>query len=138
MNNKILGQLAEEAASLFLKKRGYIIIERNFKNNLGEIDIIAVKPGNFLQYIFRNKILSSSRIVFVEVKASSSKLFGYAEERINHFKKQKLVKLAYSYMKEKHLFCGFQIDAIRVHLLPSGKLKIKHIESAVEENGVSF
>ena len=45
-----LGQIGEEAAVSFLKQRGYRIIERNFRNKVGEIDIIAF-AGDMLCFI---------------------------------------------------------------------------------------
>ena len=53
---KTLGSHAEDAAAKHLKKKGYRILERNIRNSLGEIDIVAEK----------NKAL-----VFVEVKAGT-------------------------------------------------------------------
>jgi len=134
MNNLKLGQLAEEIASNFLRKKGYIILERNFKNKIGEIDIIAIRPTNILQYFFRKRIFPSSRIIFVEVKASKTKSFFSPEERINYFKKQKLINLAYSYIKDKKIKNSFQIDAIRIYFENKKEVKIKHIENAVEED----
>ncbi len=53
--------IGENAAAEFLKKKGYVILERNFRKGYGEIDIIAVKKGT---------------LVFVEVKTRSSDKFG--------------------------------------------------------------
>ncbi|KKP86331.1 MAG: hypothetical protein UR87_C0022G0011 [candidate division CPR3 bacterium GW2011_GWE2_35_7] len=36
-----LGDLGEEIASNYLKKKGYKILERQYKSQYGEIDIIA-------------------------------------------------------------------------------------------------
>lgn len=44
---------AEEAAARFLKRKGYRIIERNYRTRFGEIDIVARYDGY---------------LVFVEVK----------------------------------------------------------------------
>jgi putative endonuclease len=131
-DNKKLGAQAEDLAAEFLVKHGYIILERNFRNAIGEIDIVAIKPNSWLQHLTPKKILKTSRLIFVEVKAQSGTRFGMAEERIGFFKQQKLRQLASAYLKEKNLINQkFQIDAIRVDLSQTPPI-IKHIVSAVE------
>ena len=61
MQKNILGKRSEIIAMNFLKKKGYKILETNYKNSIGEIDIIA-KDNDY--------------IVFVEVKGRMSKKFG--------------------------------------------------------------
>lgn len=41
--NKTVGNLGENIAVVFLEKRGFHIIDRNYRNTIGEIDIIAQK-----------------------------------------------------------------------------------------------
>lgn len=50
-NNKSLGVLGEEYASIFLKKKGYRILERNVRLRSGEIDIIAQDKEGTLVFI---------------------------------------------------------------------------------------
>ena len=130
MSNIDLGKRAEDLACDFLVHKGYLILERNYRNYLGEIDIIAIKPMNFLQRLSK-KILPSSKIIFVEVKAQSDTRFGLAEERIGKFKQEKLKQLALSFLKAKNLSNSWRIDAVRVDLSKNTP-EIKHIESAVE------
>lgn len=51
-----IGRLGEELAGKFLMKRGYKIVDRNYRRPWGELDIIAEKKG---------------KIHFVEVKSMS-------------------------------------------------------------------
>ena len=62
-----LGKLAEDFAVKLLTKKGYKVIERNFRSRFGEIDIIALKE---------------EILVFVEVKARWSTKFGKPEEAV--------------------------------------------------------
>ena len=39
------GREGESAAIAFLKKKGYRILEKNFRSKLGEIDVIAEQAG---------------------------------------------------------------------------------------------
>ena len=131
-HNKKLGHFSESLAADYLRSHGLIVIARNYRNYLGEIDIIAIKPMNFLHKLTK-KILPTSKIIFVEVKAQSGSRFGLAEERIGHFKQEKLKQLAVAFLKEKNLSNSWRIDAIRVDLSVNPPI-IKHIESAVESN----
>jgi putative endonuclease len=84
-HNKILGNLGEDHASKFLRKKGYKILERNYKIKQGEIDIIA-----------QNK----EYIVFVEVKTRQTDNFGRPAEAIDWHKQQKIIAVATQYMQD--------------------------------------
>ena len=73
--SKNIGDMGEKKAVKFLKKKGYRILETNFKTKFGEIDIIAKKEGC---------------ICFVEVKTRSSDNFGEPREAVNFYKQQKI------------------------------------------------
>ena len=117
MNRKETGALGENIAADYLSKRGYTIRERNFRTREGEIDIIAEKNGT---------------LVFVEVRAKTSKAFGTAEESITEKKKQRLIALAEAYLGE----CAEQpascrIDIIAITLGSNGELiRLNTIENA--------
>jgi putative endonuclease len=83
-----LGLYGENQASEFLENNGYRILQRNFKTNLGEIDIIAK---------------DKDCICFVEVKTRTSQDKGLPEESITKNKQHKLSQLALSYLKNKKL-----------------------------------
>lgn len=80
-----LGKKGEEIAIEFLVKKGYEILESNWRHRKAEIDIIA----RF------NEVL-----VFVEVKSRSSDLFGRPESFVDE-KKQTLISDAASVFMEK-------------------------------------
>jgi putative endonuclease len=82
-SNQSTGKIGERIAEDFLKKQGYIILERNVRFPLGEIDLIA-KHGESL--------------VFVEVKTRRSADFGLPEESITARKKTRLGRLASWYL----------------------------------------
>lgn len=87
--NLNFGKSAEEDAVGLLRKNGYQIIARNYKNKLGEIDIIA---------------LDKDTVCFVEVKARRSERFGLPQEAITVSKQRQIFKVAVSFLKENNLF----------------------------------
>lgn len=96
LNNRE-GALGEFDAKKYLMKKGYKILAQNYKNKLGEIDIIA-KDKDY--------------IVFVEVKNRSSLAFGRPCEAVTPSKQFKIRKTALCYLKEKYLTessCRFDV-----------------------------
>lgn len=100
MQTNIYGKRSEIIASNYLKKKGYKILETNYKNDIGEIDVIA-KDKDY--------------IVFVEVKARTSQKFGHPFEAIDEEKQRKIHAVASLYMVKNHKYgslCRF--DAISI------------------------
>lgn len=114
---KNFGKFGEDTAVSFLKKKGYKIIERNFRTRFGEIDIVCRK---------------GDKIIFVEVRAKSGAGYGRPEESINLRKKQKLAAMAAIYLQTKKLHhCNFGIDGVFVDA--NGKqAAIRYLENIVE------
>lgn len=112
-SNRDTGRLAESLAGKALMEKGYAILENNFSNRYGEIDIIA-KDKDIL--------------VFVEVKAKSEVEFGLPEEMISPGKLRKVKNMALIYMKGENLPC--RIDVVAVVLSKEGSLiRLTHYEN---------
>lgn len=114
-NQREKGKYAEELAEEYLIKKGYSIINRNFHfGRYGEIDIIAC---------------IDEILVFVEVKARWTKLFGTAEESITSKKIMSLRRVAEGYLythKIQNRACRFDTIAIDGSVKPP---IINHIEN---------
>ena len=91
--NKVYGNVGERLACEFLQGLGYEILNKNYKNFLGEIDIICKD----------NKDKSNPIYIFVEVKFRNSKKFGLPREAITFKKQQTIKKVATYYLKSKNL-----------------------------------
>ncbi len=120
---KSLGRYGEDAAVEFLKNKKYKILERNFKNRFGEIDIIAQHKKD---------------IVFIEVKTRFSKKYGEPYEAVNYYKQRRITNTAKAYLCNKKLFdANVRFDIIEVYGGISGGRfeldKINHIEYAIEQ-----
>jgi len=78
------GKESESIAVDYLRKRGYRILEQNYRTKLGEIDIIA-----------RDR----KTLVFVEVKARKSYRFGNPKAAVTPKKQRTMSMVALSYLK---------------------------------------
>jgi putative endonuclease len=100
------GEASESAAVRLLRKKGYRIIETNYRLALGEIDIIA-RDGD--------------TIVFVEVKARKTPRFGSPKLAVTRKKQRKLSMLALAYLKttrQTRAKARFDVVAISSFLRP--------------------
>jgi putative endonuclease len=111
------GKNSEELALQVLKDRGYRIIERNYRNRLGEIDIIAEHNGV---------------IVFVEVKARRSMGYGHPKWALTHAKKRKISMAALVYLKSRNAVQSkARFDVVTV-LAQEGRPQVEVIANAFE------
>lgn len=111
-----LGKFGENAAAIFLKKKKYKIIDRNYKNYYGEIDIVA-KDNDYL--------------VFVEVKTRTGCDYGRASQAVDKRKQEKLYILAQTYMGNTYN-SNVRFDIVEVYVDSTTQKikKINHIENA--------
>lgn len=95
------GKIGETIAREYLESKGFNIIDQNYHNDLGEIDIIATQ-GNF--------------IVFVEVKMKIGDKYGTPEDMITKGKLWQIRRVAEIWLlnneKFKRQFTQQRIDAV--------------------------
>jgi putative endonuclease len=117
-----LGDIGEKIARKYLKRKGYRILDKNFRySRLGEIDIIAKK---------------SNDIIFFEVK--TRRKVGPSEflpeDNITFNKKRKLIKLAQTWLGQKKIKDLFwQIDILAIEIYRDKSFDIRHLENAIED-----
>ncbi|MBI4090673.1 MAG: YraN family protein [Candidatus Komeilibacteria bacterium] len=124
---KDVGRGGEEIACVFLKRRGYKIIDRNYSRKWGEIDIIAEKEGT---------------VRFVEVKAVTARgadfsreMSGLPEELVHRTKLKKVARTAALYMEEKGDTREYQIDVVGVIMNEQTRTaRCRLFEQALEDN----
>ena len=115
MYRKELGKTGESLACEYLKANKIKVLERNFKNKIGEIDIIA-KEGE--------------TVAFIEVKTRSSYAFGTPAEAVNYAKQQKIIKTALSWMTDKNYDGDIRFDVIEVLINETEAPDINYIKNA--------
>jgi len=117
-SNYEAGMIGQQAAERFLLSKGYKILDRNYSNNTGEIDLIAI-DGRFT--------------VFVEVKLRRGLSYGYPREAVSSAKQKRIIRTAQSYIASYGLTdSDIRFDVVEV-LKQHGVLYASHIENAFEE-----
>jgi len=117
VTNRELGTAGEDAACAFLKRRGYRIIDRNYRCPFGEVDVVAAKRG---------------LTVFCEVKARSGGGFEEALRAVDARRQGRLARTASHYLAEKRgggERCRFDVIAL---LKDGAAWKIVHVKDAFE------
>ena len=113
-----LGADGETLAESELLKRGYQIIERNYRCALGKIDIVASDAGE---------------IIIVEVKTRSSRSHGDPQDSVTRKKASKLIALGMNYLSERQIAdAQWRIDVVTVLVEVAGRPTIDVIPNAVQ------
>jgi putative endonuclease len=109
----VLGQRGERLAEQFLTDAGLVIVDRNWRCQQGELDLVA-RDGD--------------ELVFVEVKTRTSTAFGHPLEAITALKLARLRRLAAAWCAEHGARArGIRLDAVAVLAPPSGEPVIEHL-----------
>ena len=115
------GKSGEDEAVKLLEKKGYKILERNYRTRYGEADIVA-KDGQ--------------TVVFVEVKKRQSARYGSAKEAVGPKKMRHLVMVAKDYISKRPeglaggLNVRFDVVVIETHRDSNGR--VEHVKNAFE------
>ena len=118
MDARTLGSFGEEQAARYLRRKGYRIVERNFRCRQGEIDIIAKKRGV---------------IAFVEVKLRKNAEHGEAKEFVTYSKQRRILTAAQVWLAANDCELQPRFDVIEIYA-PNGmetrRPMIRHLEDA--------
>ena len=116
MNTRGIGSRYESMAADYLAGKGYRLLERNYKNRFGEIDIIAESPEGVL--------------VYCEVKYRKDSRYGSPFEAVGCAKRRRISRAALWHFTSggygEDTLCRF--DVIGIY----GDGKIEHIENAFQ------
>lgn len=116
---KKLGDLGEKLAGEYLQDtEGYLVLNKNYRCPLGEIDLIC-RDGQYL--------------VFVEIRSSSTESINMAAESINYRKQRKLKQLARYYLLKERLgspLCRFDVVLILLDEVRHSARELLHLKNA--------
>lgn len=104
---RAVGTKGEQLAVKFLKKRGYKILQRNYRYRNGEIDVVCYDRGT---------------IAFVEVKTRYSDKYGPPELSVTDAKKKQIIRGALQYVAEKKIEgINLRFDVVSIFYTPNEK-----------------
>lgn len=110
-----LGRKGEGVAVDFLRKKGYKILETNWRYRKSEIDIIVKKD---------------EVLIFVEVKSRSDVYFGRPESFVTNRKRELMVDAANVYMEEVGHDWEIRFDIISVLFHNEKHQSVDHFQDA--------
>lgn len=112
-----IGDRGEDIAADYLGQQDYQVIERNYRFERNEIDLVCLDP--------------SQEVVFVEVKTRTGHGFGAPEEAVTEEKQQALIEVARAYLHERKLEgTPARFDVVSVMLQADADPEIEHYENA--------
>jgi putative endonuclease len=115
LNERSAGAWGEDLALRYLTRRGYELVERNYRTRYGEIDLILRKH---------------TILVFVEVKLRRGTGFGDPLEAVTSHKQSTLRSIAEQYLSDREpAFDTLRFDVVGI-LAGQGNLRIHHVEDA--------
>ncbi len=119
MRSHELGKRGEGAAAEYLQSTGLVILDRNWRCEDGELDIVA---------------LDGEVIVVVEVRTRSSDAYGTPEESLTPRKRRHLRNAALAYLQENdRLDAVWRIDVVAIDANQRGDVqRIEHYANAIE------
>lgn len=113
-----LGRAGEQLAAEELVRRGLTVVDRNWRCQAGEIDLVA-RDGECL--------------AIVEVRTRRGQGYGSPEESITPAKRERLIALAQTYVAAVDWRGPWRIDVVAVEMDKAGRLlRMTHLPNAVE------
>ena len=114
-----LGARGEALAASYLEDKGYHVIERNYRFERAEVDLICYDPT----------AVPTGDLVFVEVKTRSGLGYGAPEEAVTDSKKKQLVKVSEAYLYQNNMErSSSRFDVIAIVLRQGDEPEIEHIQ----------
>jgi putative endonuclease len=117
-----LGGAGERAAAAFLRRKGFSILQHNYRCAIGEIDLVA-RDGDV--------------VVFVEVKTRRGDDRDDPLDKVHRDKQRRLVRAARHWLTAKRwpeVACRF--DAVALIVADEGPPQIEHVEDAFQPGDV--
>ena len=109
------GELGERIAERWLRRRGWRVLQRRFRNGHRDIDLVVERDGT---------------VVFVEVKARKGAEFGGPVQAVNHRKRKQLERSAMVWIdRHGRDMESYRFDVVGV-LVDGAAVRVCHVENA--------
>lgn len=112
-----LGRFGENLALKYLRGKGYMLRDRNWRYKHLEIDLVMAYENT---------------VIFVEVKTRANEDLLEAVTAVNKQKIHRLLRVSNMYIQLFHLDCDIRFDIITVVGKDYNNMDIKHFENAFE------
>lgn len=145
MNKTGIGAYGEYLAEKYLKKQGYKIVAKNCKFAGCELDIVCILPKKVQKKQIKNKyktgVIKTKKLanylidsledvmVFIEVKYSSTRIYGEPMERVDITKQRQITKAAQGFINKNQIKMPCRFDCVSIV-----GTEITHVENAFEAN----
>ena len=119
LTGKNLGKWGEEQAAKYLEEKGVVIVGKNIHTEYGEIDLLGLKDNCLL---------------FIEVKTSQTRKYGFPEVSVNSRKLDHMNKAAQKYIQDhEDISNDWRIDVVSIEIKSHNNTEIKWFQNAVTE-----
>ena len=109
------GELGERIAERWLRRQGWRVVQRRFRNGRRDIDLVVEREGT---------------VAFVEVKARRGELFGGPVEAVNWQKQKELVRSAHVWIdRHGRESESYRFDVVGV-LVNGERVRVRHVPNA--------
>jgi putative endonuclease len=100
--HQVTGRRGEDDAYFYLRKRGYVMVARNFRSprRRGEIDLIG---------------WDKDVLCFIEVKTRTTRDVKLAEAAVDRGKRRELAAMAHEYLRHQPPSCQWRFDVVSVY-----------------------
>ena len=103
-----LGRRGEDLAVAELGRCGYEIVDRNWRCQAGEVDVVALQSGAYH---------------FIEVRTRRGTEYGTPEESLTPAKQRRMVDVARTYLAEHDLYdVDWRVGLVAVEMDRAGRL----------------
>jgi putative endonuclease len=111
-----LGRRGEDLAAAYLTEQGLVVLDRNWRCRLGELDIVCT---------------DSTRLVVCEVKTRSSTRYGLPAEAVDARKAHRIRQLTGAWLAAHHVpWVEVRYDVLAVLVEPGAAVRVHHYEAA--------
>ena len=117
------GREGEEVAAAFLEAKGFRVMERNYRFERSEVDLVCFLPARRWE--------DGGEMVFVEVKTRRGTGFGQPEEAVTPEKQRHLVRAARAWLHERKMEgTPARFDVVSILMEAGAEPDIRHLENA--------
>lgn len=114
---KASGDQGEACVAEYLERRGWTVLDRQWRCRYGELDLVAQDGGT---------------VCFIEVKRRGPRSIGLPREFVDGRKRERLRKTAAVYLAEQETEARARFDVAEVYEEENGRLRIEYLENAFE------